>query len=96
MDLGTDGGGDGTTEEDCVVEEEKGMNFFKKKLVMKSYDKEHKKPVIKASICNGEQVAGFKDIRTGKMEEIMLIKSPADLDRFKKMYGIEEEIAKEY
>ena len=26
------------------------------------YDKENKKPVIKASICNGEQVAGFKDI----------------------------------
>lgn len=25
-------------------------------------DKENKKPVIKASICNGEQVAGFKEI----------------------------------
>lgn len=29
-----------------------------------TYDKENKKPVIKASICNGEQVAGFKDIHT--------------------------------
>ena len=38
------------------------MGFFKKKIVMKTYDKENKKPVIKASICNGEQVAGFKDI----------------------------------
>lgn len=26
----------------------------------------------------------------------MLIKSPADLESFKKMYGIDEEIAKEY
>ena len=52
--------------------------------------------MIKASICNGEQVAGFKDIHTGKIEEIMLIKSQADLEKFKAMYGIDEEIAKEY
>lgn len=72
------------------------MGIFKKKTVVKSYDKENKKPVIKSSICNGEQVAGFKDIHTGKMEEVMLIKDKADLDKFKAMYGIEEEIAKEY
>ena len=46
--------------------------------------------------CNGEQVAGFKDIHTGKIEEVMLIKNPADLEHFKVMYGIDEEIAKEY
>ncbi len=50
------------------------MGLFKKKTVTKTYDKENKKPVIKASICNGEQVAGFKDIHTGKIEEVMLIK----------------------
>lgn len=72
------------------------MGLFKKKKAQQSYDKENKKPVIKASICNGEQVAGFKDIRTGKIEEVMLIKSPADLEKFKSMYGIDEEIAKEY
>lgn len=72
------------------------MGLFKKKTISKSYDKENKKPVIKASICNGEQVAGFKDIHTGKIEEIMLIKSPADLEHFKAMYGINEEIVKEY
>ena len=49
------------------------MGLFKKKTVIKTYDKENKKPVIKASICNGEQVAGFKDIHTGKIEEVMLI-----------------------
>ena len=56
------------------------MGLFKKKSMVRSYDKENKKPVIKASICNGEQVAGFKDIHTGKIEEVMLIKSPADLE----------------
>lgn len=72
------------------------MGLFKKKVVTQSYDRENKKPVIKASICNGEQVAGFKDIHTGKIKEVMLIKSPADLENFKVMYGIDEEIAKEY
>lgn len=72
------------------------MGLFKKKSAVKSYDRENKKPVIKASICNGEQVAGFKDIHTGKMEEVMLIKNSADLAMFKMMYGIEEEITKEY
>lgn len=72
------------------------IGLFRKKSVNQTYDKENKKPVIKASICNGEQVAGFKDIHTGKIEEVMLIKSPADLESFRAMYGIDEEIAKEY
>lgn len=72
------------------------MVLFKKKATAKSYDKENKKPIIKASICTGEQVAGFKDIHTGRIEEVMLIKNPADLEQFKTMYGIEEEITKEY
>lgn len=72
------------------------MGLFKKKTAVQNYDRENKKPVIKASICNGEQVAGFKDIHTGKIEEVMLIRGEADLNRFKNMYGIEEEIMKEY
>ena len=72
------------------------MGLFRKRGIVKSYDRENKKPVIKASICNGEQVAGFKDIHTGKIEGVMLIKSPADIESFKAWYGIDEEIAKEY
>ena len=72
------------------------MGLFKKKTIVKTYDKENKKPIIKASICNGEQVAGFKDIRTGRIEEIMLIKKTADIEDFKKMYGINGDIEKEY
>lgn len=72
------------------------MGIFKKKTIVRIYDQENKKPVIKASICNGEQVAGFKDIHTGRIEEIMLIKKPADLEDFKKMYGIVGDIEKEY
>ena len=72
------------------------MMFFKKKSEKRSYDKECKKPVIKASICNGEQVVGFKDLKTGIFEEITLIKNARDLDDFKKMYGITGEIEKMY
>ena len=50
------------------------MGLFRKKTDVKTYDKENLKPVIKTSICNGEQVAGFKNIHTGKIEEVMLIK----------------------
>ena len=42
------------------------------------------------------QVAGFKNIHTGKIDEVMLIKNHADLDAFKKMYGIDGEIEKVY
>lgn len=50
--------------------------FWKKTPIQKnSYDTENQIPILKCSICNGEQVAGFKDIHTGKFEEIMFIKT---------------------
>ena len=52
--------------------------------------------MIIASICYGDQFAGFMDLHTGKFEEVMLICSAADLDAFRAMYGITEEITKEY
>lgn len=60
-----------------------------------AYDKDTSKPIIKCSICTGEQVAGFKDIHTGKFEEVMLIREQKDLDDFMKQYGISE-ISREY
>lgn len=69
--------------------------LFRKKLQKKTYDKETKIPIIKCSICTGEQVAGFKDVHTGKFEEIMLIKDKKDLDLFNTAYGVDE-VLKEY
>ena len=60
-----------------------------------TYDKNTKKPVLKCSICNGEQVAGFKDIQTGKFEEVTLIRNAKELEEFMNRYGIKE-ISKEY
>ncbi len=70
--------------------------FRKKKgITAIDYDRENMKPVLKCSICNGEQVAGLKDIHTGKFQEVMLIRSAADLEKFKAMYQVEE-VMKEY
>ena len=71
--------------------------MFRKKVAKLAYDKENQKPVIRASICNGEQVAGFKDIRTGKFSEIMLLRNDRDLEKFLGKYNISvQEIVKEY
>ena len=72
------------------------MFFNKKKTEKVAYDPEIKKPAIRVSICTGEQVAGFKDLKTGKFEEITLIRNARDLSDFKKRYGIEGEIEKIY
>lgn len=69
--------------------------MFRRKQIKKIYDHENQKPILKCSICTGEQAAGFKDIHTGRFEEIMLIRNDKDLETFKKMYGLEE-VEKEY
>ena len=66
--------------------------LFKKKIQQKFYDPVKRKPAIRASICTGEQVAGFIDLESGKFEEILLIRNPKDLEEFKKMYGITGEL----
>lgn len=67
----------------------------KQTLIKLEYDKENQKPVVRCSICTGEQVAGFKNIHTGKFEEVMLIRDKKELDVFKAMYDLDE-VVKEY
>ncbi len=71
--------------------------MFRKKIKTQGYSKEEQRPVIRASICTGEQVAGFKSIQTGKFTEIMLIRDRRDLEEFMSAYGVAaEEITKEW
>lgn len=71
--------------------------FGKKKPQAEHYDKQQVRPVIRASICSGEQVAGFKNLHTGKFEEIMLLRDERDKEIFMSRYGISpDEITKEY
>lgn len=67
------------------------LRLFKRKkpdTAAKSYDPAIHRPILRCSICTGEQVAGFKDLRTGKFTDIMLIRDEKDLETFKKQYGI--------
>ena len=59
------------------------------------FDPEKQTAVVKCSICTGEQVAGFKSKEDGHFTEVMLIKEPKDLEKFKSIYKITE-IKKEY
>jgi len=69
--------------------------MFGRKKKRLSYDHENQKPVIRCSICNGEQVAGFKDIHTGKFDEIVLIRNEKDMKGFMETYDIET-VTREY
>lgn len=62
--------------------------MFRKKTEKGTYNKDGQKPVIRSSICTGEKVAGFKDIRTGKFTEVMLIRDSKDMDEFLEKYDI--------
>ncbi len=54
----------------------------------RTYSSDEWEPVIRASICTGEKVAGFRNRHTGVFEDIMLIKSPSDIDSFRSKYEI--------
>ena len=71
------------------------LSWKKTKESAHTFDPETQKAVIKCSICTGEQVAGFKDIHTGKFTDICLIRNETDLQEFKEMYGITD-IGKEF
>ncbi|MCI9360769.1 MAG: aspartate dehydrogenase [Hungatella sp.] len=71
--------------------------MFGKKKRTGSYDRDNQVPVIRASICTGEKVAGFKDVHTGKFKEEMVVRSDRDMQEFLRFYGISsEEIRKEW
>ncbi|MEE0955215.1 MAG: aspartate dehydrogenase [Eubacterium sp.] len=53
-----------------------------------AYNAEAEKPVVRCSICTGEQVAGFRNLSTGEFREAVLIRTPEDLETFKKACGV--------
>ena len=70
--------------------------FRRKPSPVVPYDHERLKPVLRCSICTGEQVAGFRDRQTGRFEEIQLVRSDADLQAFIDRYGIEGPLERIY
>ena len=48
-------------------------------------------PVIRSSICTGEQVACMRHRTSGQLREIMLIRSQEDLEEFCRQYRVDRE-----
>ena len=70
------------------------MSIFsrKKKLPEPSpYPPERYEPVLRSSICTGEKTACFRDLETGKLHEILVIRTRQDLEEFGVQYGVDIE-----
>lgn len=69
----------------------------RKKQAAVPFDRGGRVPVIRSSICTGEQTAGFKDPVSGRFEEMMLLRDDRDLQEFLRRYQVEEsEIRREW
>lgn len=64
--------------------------YYEKNLREKiAYDPETQYAVIRSSICTGERVAGFKNRKNGQFTEVMVIRTPEDEERFKKIFELD-------
>ena len=52
------------------------------------FDPGKQEAVMKVSICTGEKVAGFRDLKDGHFTEVMLVRTQAEEERLKEIYGI--------
>lgn len=64
--------------------------MFGRKMKKCSFDRDNLRPMIRSSICTGEQVAGFQNIHTGKFSEVMLLRNHRDLAEFLYIYDISQ------
>ena len=80
-----------------VAAPEKVMSIFKKKTppavpsILAEFPPEQFEPVIRSSICTGERTAGMRDRATGKLHEIMLVRTDEDFDTFCRMCGADRD-----
>ena len=70
------------------------MGLFKRHApepTLPDFPPERYEPVIRSSICTGEKVACMRERATGRLQELMLIRSDADLESFCTRYGLRRE-----
>ncbi|MBO5555702.1 MAG: aspartate dehydrogenase [Oscillospiraceae bacterium] len=74
------------------------MGLFKKeKTTALCFPPEQYEPVIRCSICTGEQVACMRERATGRLREILWIRGEEDLEEFRRLCRLPEgEIRKIY
>ena len=59
-----------------------------------SFPSEDYEPVIRSSICTGERVACMRERATGRLHEIMLLRTDEDLALFCRNYGLQADAIK--
>ena len=64
--------------------------FSRKKERQPEFPAERFEPVLRCSICTGEQVACMRERTTGHLRELMLIRDEDDLAEFCRQYGVEK------
>ncbi len=83
-----------------VAAHQKVMNIFKKKSppvvpsILGEFPPAQYEPVIRASICTGEKTACMRDRESGKLHEIMLVRTDEDLDAFCRTCNADKEAIK--
>ena len=68
------------------------MSLFRKKTPPAPtplFPLEQFEPVIRSSICTGEKTACMRNRETGKLHEVMLIRTAEDLELFGQRYGVD-------
>ena len=65
--------------------------FSRKKPEPPRFPAEEFEPVLRCSICTGEQTACMRERSTGKLRELELIRSDSDLEDFCRDYGVRRE-----
>ena len=76
------------------------MNIFKKKSppavssILGEFPPVQYEPVIRASICTGEKTACMRDLESGKLHEIMLVRTDEDMDTFCRTCNADKEAIK--
>ena len=73
------------------------MGLFRKEKrapQLPSFPPEDYEPVIRSSICTGERVACMRERATGRLHEIMLLRTNEDLALFCRNYGLQADAIK--
>ena len=66
------------------------MKLFKRSVPeLLPFPPDRYEPVLRRSICTGETTACARERATGKLHELMLIRTEQDLKQFAKDYGVD-------
>ena len=64
------------------------MKLFRRKTQPNPFPPDRYEPVLRRSICTGETTACVRERETGKVHDLLLIRTEQDLKQFAADYGV--------